>query len=125
MMNNQWMNWILERMINNALRFIEGGGTIEFSGKVSGKRVLLDVIDSGPGVVPHVRDQLYTDKVIDPESKGRGLSLLIIQSVLNDFNGEISYPNKDQRGNVFTIDLPLALDQEVKNSDAPGKHPYR
>lgn len=125
LMNNQWMKWILERMINNALRFMEGGGTITFSGKASGKRVLLEVIDSGPGVAPHVREQLYTDKVIDEESTGRGLSLLIIQSVLNDFNGDISYPVKDQRGNVFTIDLPLALDQEVKNSDAPGKHPYR
>jgi len=113
LMNNQWMEWIFERMINNALRFIAGGGTITFSGKVVGKRVHLDVIDSGPGVAAHIRDQLYTGKVIDPNSMGGGTSLLIIKSVLSDFNGNILYPEKDDRGNVFTIDLPLALDQEV------------
>lgn len=105
LMTNQWMDWIFERMISNALRFISGGGTITFSGKVSGKRVLLEVIDSGPGVPPHVRDQLYVGKVIDRGSSGGGTSLLIIKSVLSDFNGNISYPEKDERGNVFTISL--------------------
>jgi GAF domain-containing protein len=125
LMNTLWMEWILDRMINNALRFMNGGGIITFSGEVLPKRVKLDVIDSGPGVAANLREQLYIGKVIDPDSTGQGWSLLIIKSVLNDFNGNISYPYLDQRGNVFTIDLPLVLDSEVKNSDADGNNPHR
>jgi len=123
--NHQWMDWILERMINNALRFIKGGGSITLAAKVVRKRVLLDVIDSGPGVSEDLRDQLYTGKVVDPNSKGRGWSLMIAKSALNDFGGDILDPYIDQRGNVFTIDLPLASDPEVKNSDAEANHPHR
>jgi GAF domain-containing protein/ActR/RegA family two-component response regulator len=124
LMNTQWMEWIIDRLINNALRFMNGGGTITFSGEVLPKRVKLDVIDSGPGVAPHLREQLYIGKVIDPDSSGQGWSLLIIKSVLNDFNGDISYPYMDHRGNVFAIDLPLALPPEVNNSDAEGTSPH-
>jgi GAF domain-containing protein/FixJ family two-component response regulator len=123
--NGQWLEWIFERMINNALRFLSGGGTITFSGRVSNRRVLLDIIDTGPGVPDFMRDQLYADKVNDPDSDGRGWSLLLIKSVLNDFNGDIDFPHKDERGNVFTIDLPLAMTSEVKSNGAQGKNPHR
>jgi GAF domain-containing protein len=120
--NGQWMEWIFERMINNAVRFIPEGGKITFSATVSHRRVLLEIIDTGPGLADGVRNQLYADKVSDPQSGGRGWSLLLIKSVLNDFNGDIDYPYKDGRGNVFTIDLPLAQDSEVKSNDPQGAH---
>lgn len=123
--NNAWMEWILDRMINNSLRFMPDGGSITFSAKAVTTRVLLDVIDSGPGVPEQLRDQLYTGKVVDPHSKGRGWSLMIAKSVLNDFGGDLLDPYLDQRGNVFTIDLPLASDPEVQNSDAEANNPHR
>jgi GAF domain-containing protein/CheY-like chemotaxis protein len=125
LMNKQWMEWILEKMVDNAVRSINGGGTITFTGKHSNKRILVDIIDSGPGLPAHLREQLYTGTVINPDSQGRGWSLLIIKSVLNDFNSDINYPYVDQRGNVFTIDLPLATDSEVESSGTEANSPHR
>jgi two-component system sensor histidine kinase TctE len=123
--NGQWMRWIFDRMISNALRFMPDGGILTFSGTVSRKRLLLDVIDTGPGLPAGMRNQLYTGKVIDPRSEGRGWSLLLVKSVLNDFKGDIGYPYKDERGNVFPLDLPLAVDSEVENNGPQGKNPVR
>jgi GAF domain-containing protein/AmiR/NasT family two-component response regulator len=111
--NSQWMSWIFDRMINNALRFMPDGGSIIFSGTISNKRLLLDIIDTGPGLSASKRRQLYKGDVIDPRSDGRGWSLVLIKSVLNDFKGDIYYPYKDARGNVFPLDLPLVVDPEV------------
>lgn len=118
LMNYQWLEWIFDRMINNAVRFMPQGGTISFFAEIRNKRLFLDIIDTGPGLPDGLRNQLYTGKVIDPQSEGQGFSLLLIRSVLNDFNSDIEIPRKDHRGNVFTIDLPLALNSEVKTSDS-------
>jgi signal transduction histidine kinase len=113
--NSRWMVWILIGLLNNAVRFMPEGGTITISGRLSNKRVLLDVIDTGPGLTDSVRNQLFLGKVIDPQSNGRGWQLLFIKDVLNDYSADLILPRKDESPNVFTLDLPLAPDQEVQN----------
>ncbi len=112
--NTLWLIWIFEGLVNNALRFTPPGGTIRIEGNSSSRRLFVDVIDSGPGMPEHLKIQLYTGGVLDPESDGRGLGLLLIKSILNDYDSDIGLPHTDERGNVFTVHLPLAPDRQEK-----------
>jgi signal transduction histidine kinase len=105
---DSWMlAFVIDNMIKNAVRFLQNGGTLAFRGHKVNKQLLLDIIDSGPGVSEAVLPQLYRGVVLDPESKGNGYGLLLIKHILNELDGDIGLPTRDERGNVFTIELPL------------------
>lgn len=114
--NSRWMMWIFNELINNACRFMPNGGAIIVDGKVVNQRLRLDVIDTGPGPPENIRNQLYTGQVISHKTDGHGMGLLFVKDVLNDFKGDIELPFTDERGNVFTLDLPLATDLESENN---------
>ena len=71
--------------------------------------------DNGPGIadvhLSRIFDPFFTTK---PVGKGTGLGLSISYGIVEQHGGTLSAQNAEQRGAVFTVELPLA--QEVPSA---------
>jgi CheY-like chemotaxis protein len=78
--------------------------------RLAGSRsIAIDVADTGPGI-----DEAILDKIFDPffttkpVNQGMGLGLSICHTLISDMDGSIDARNRDGRGAVFTVTLPVA-----------------
>lgn len=79
---------IVYNLIDNAVKFANGGGCIKINVAAKNRKVYLSVKNSGMGIpaseLPYVFDRFYkTDKSRSRDHKGVGLGLYIVKSVLN------------------------------------------
>jgi signal transduction histidine kinase/CheY-like chemotaxis protein len=95
-------------MVNNAVDAIlerSTEGDLWVRTGMESERIIIEFIDSGPGVQDHLRvfDPFYTTK---PVGKGTGLGLSICYGIITEHGGTIRVRNIPSRGACFTIDLP-------------------
>jgi PAS domain S-box-containing protein len=85
-----------------------------------GQRVVVEIVDSGPGVQdPHrVFDPFYTTK---PVGKGTGLGLSICYGIVTEHGGEISVQNVLPRGAAFVLMFPITPTNGAAHKDAAPK----
>jgi len=97
---------VLQNLISNAATATPDGGEIGIGSRVEGGRLLLSVIDSGPGIpakdIEKIFEPLYTTR---PD--GLGLGLTISRSIVERLGGTLSVRNVPGRGAAFTVELPL------------------
>jgi|GEM_PF-416750 len=106
---------VLMNLIGNARQAIvhEGkAGTIRLRTVRSGEgRVLLQVIDDGPGIpqtiLARIFDPFFTTK---PAGVGTGLGLAIVLSVVREHGGQVSVLSPPEGGAIFSIELPAATE---------------
>ncbi len=102
---------VLVNLLGNAIKFTAPDGTIGWSLRVDGDRVLLGVRDDGPGIAPEVRGRLFQKFVqIQPQTPGRpsgtGLGLAICREIVELHGGTITVASEPGRGSTFTVTLP-------------------
>jgi PAS domain S-box-containing protein len=86
------------------------------------KHVLLTVTDTGAGIPPEVRDQIFEPFVTTKEpGKGTGLGLATVASIVDGLGGSIAVVSSPGRGTTFEIALPYVAgtpSPEVESDDA-------
>ena len=95
-------------LIVNSIQAMTKGGTIEIKIEERDKMVILEFIDSGPGIsdenMKKVFEPLFTTK-----QKGTGLGLASCKNIIEQHQGEISIHNNPT---TFTIVLPKTMSVE-------------
>lgn len=72
-----------------------------------GETVAVSVADDGPGIPPSERERLRD--VEDPDASGEsGLGLYIVGMLLERYDGSVSIEDREPRGTVVTVELPVA-----------------
>jgi two-component system, sensor histidine kinase and response regulator len=103
---------VLENLLDNALRHTPRGGTVRLTSESSEERVLIRVADTGPGILPEMRERIFDPFVQLDEDHGattragRGLGLTFCRLAVEAHGGRISAEDA-QPGSVFTVSLPL------------------
>ena len=91
-------------VLNNAIDAVAevGGGEIIVRTQARGENVVLEVCDSGPGIVEPARvfDPFYTTK---PLGQGSGLGLSACYGIIQEHEGTIECFNLQPRGAMFRI----------------------
>jgi len=82
--------------------------------KKSVNAVVLEVVDTGPGIPPEVQKRLF-DPFFTTKEGGTGLGLSIAARIVEMHGGEIRYHTQLNRGTTFTIVLPRVSDHESPN----------
>jgi PAS domain S-box-containing protein len=100
---------VILNILNNAVDAIlerSDRGEIWVRTRQQSDRVVVEIVDSGPGVQePHrVFDPFYTTKAV---GKGTGLGLSICYGIVTEHGGEISVRNVPPRGAAFTLAFPI------------------
>ncbi|MFE2870823.1 ATP-binding protein [Embleya sp. NPDC059259] len=100
----------LANLVGNALR--HGGGPVRVVLRRAGDRIVLDVVDHGPGIDPavlaHIFDRFYKADSARTRSDGSGLGLAIARENIHLHGGTLRAASTAGEGTVFTIELPLA-----------------
>lgn len=81
-------------------------------------RVLLHVIDTGPGIPPEVQAKLFTP-YFTTKAGGSGLGLATTRRIIEAHQGRIELHSEPGRGTDFTISLPAA-EAAPPSSEASG-----
>jgi two-component system NtrC family sensor kinase len=99
---------VLINLVNNACQAMEGpGGRLGLVTRRESDRLIIEVIDSGPGILPEnlprIFDPFFSTKVV---GKGTGLGLSLCHGIVEQHRGEIQVESAPGR-TVFRVVLPL------------------
>ncbi len=96
-------------LVNNAIPEVPPGGSVTVTGRPAPEAdsVLLEFRDTGRGMVPEVRDSLFTTRVRSTKSGGTGLGTKIVKDVVDAHGGAISVTSELGVGTTFSLRLPL------------------
>jgi two-component system phosphate regulon sensor histidine kinase PhoR len=115
---------LLVNLLDNAYKYTSGGGSVTISGRVIGGRVVVEVADTGIGILqqdlPRLFERFYrSDKARSRQSGGTGLGLSIVKHVVERHGGDLWVRSEYNRGSVFGFALPDARDQAIAMQQAP------
>ncbi|MCA9471224.1 MAG: ATP-binding protein, partial [Nitrospira sp.] len=81
----------------------------------------LTITDTGYGMLPEVRDSLFTEKAISRKAGGTGLGTKIVKDAIDDHGGTISVHSQQGVGTTFLITLPLTVPApEIQAFEGPS-----
>lgn len=105
--NRQSLVQVLVNLLTNAAQAMHGGGTIRLSTRAAGDRIVLEVLDDGPGVPKELRDKIFAP-YFTTKSSGTGLGLAITAKIVESFGGSIRHEAPPAGGARFVVELPAA-----------------
>jgi two-component system, NtrC family, sensor histidine kinase GlrK len=103
---------ILDNLLSNAVKFTPRGGTIAIHVRGERDQLVLDVMDSGPGIPPEDRNRIfeafYQGKT--PQGghvKGTGIGLSVVTEFVSAHSGSIEILEVKAGGAHFRVRLPM------------------
>ncbi len=104
------LNQVSTNIIDNAIDAMKGQGELKIKTYATGKNIVVEITDNGPGMPPEVRQRIfepfYTTK---PQGVGTGLGLHIAYNIIADkHHGLIDVASRPGE-TTFKITLPIAL----------------
>jgi signal transduction histidine kinase len=103
---------IMRILLDNALRHTPEGTTVTVSAEQQNGAAELTVADSGPGIEPAARSQLFERFYTADAARGSGLGLAIARELAEHMDGRIELLSRPGR-TAFTLALPT-----VEKSDS-------
>ncbi|MFV2174680.1 sensor histidine kinase [Actinomadura sp. LOL_016] len=108
---------VVQNLVENGIRHNSGeGGWVRVASRAAGPRVVLEVANSGPVVPPYEVPALFEpfrrldgDRVVD--TKGAGLGLSIVQSIVRAHGGTVTARPRPGGGLDVTVVLPVSPDR--------------
>jgi two-component system, OmpR family, sensor kinase len=109
-------------LLDNAVRHTPAGARIELRLRRDNGQAVLEVADDGPGIPPHLREQIF-DRFVRGEGPadtavgaGSGLGLAIVRSVATSHGGTVEAAESGAGGALFRIRLPTANPERRLNA---------
>jgi signal transduction histidine kinase len=93
-------------VISNAIEAMPSGGQVSISATKNGDNILVEVMDTGPGIPEAVRAHLFQPFVTSGKN-GLGLGLALSRQTLLDHGGDLWIENNASGGARFLLRLPL------------------
>lgn len=103
---------VVDNLVENALRHSPRGGEVRVRAEADAGSVLVDVIDTGPGVPHELRTHIF-DPYVQAGARelsraNRGLGLTLVQMAVRAHGGDVEVLDNHPSGSVFRVRLPAA-----------------
>ncbi|MCX6577651.1 MAG: ATP-binding protein, partial [Candidatus Aminicenantes bacterium] len=101
----------LVNVLDNAIKYTPQGGTISVGLKEGQDKIIIEVIDTGPGIAAEHREKIFdrfyrVEKDRSREIGGAGLGLAIAKWAAEANGGRIELESRENHGCTFRIVLP-------------------
>jgi two-component system sensor histidine kinase BaeS len=108
----QRLKQLLGNLIDNAMKYTPGDGTVTLALFRGGNWACVEVSDTGTGIapqhLPHIFDRFYrVDKARSQSRGGAGLGLTIAREIAEQHEGTITATSQPGKGSTFTVRLKL------------------
>ena len=103
----------LVNVLDNAIKYTPANGSIRVvTRRAPGGHVVMEVIDTGPGIAPGHRDRIFErfyriDAGRSRDAGGEGLGLALARWAVEVHGGRLEVDSDQGQGSVFRIVLPL------------------
>jgi len=110
--------FLLERavsnLLSNAVKYSPAGSIVQLSIEVEAEHVSCCVRDNGYGIAADNMETLFTrfrriQRAEHANEPGSGLGLMLVKTVANKLNGEITVQSELGKGSTFCIRLPVVI----------------
>jgi PAS domain S-box-containing protein len=103
---------VLVNLLSNASKYGPDDVEIKVGAVVGGEWVRVTVSDTGPGVPPEYRDELFRrfvrpGSVSDKAQVGAGLGLSVVKAIVEAHGGKVGIDDHQGGGSVFWFTLPM------------------
>jgi signal transduction histidine kinase len=108
--DGQWLKQVLLNLSSNAVKFT-AQGRVAIRADVTAEAVAVHVRDTGPGIAPEHREQVFqpfwqVDQGTTRRYGGTGLGLSVSRELARRLGGEITLDSEPGAGSRFTLHLP-------------------
>ena len=105
---------VLRQLVSNAVKFTEAGEVKVRVTALAGEALRFEVVDSGPGVAPELREKIFdrfyqVDGSWTRRSGGSGLGLAICRRLVSLWGGEVRVSARPGAGSIFWFTVPGAV----------------
>lgn len=108
------LNQIWGNLIDNALDAVPEGGRVDVKANREGQRVVVRVVDNGPGIPAPVRERIFDPFfTTKPMGHGTGLGLDIVRRLVRHNDGTIEVDSQPGR-TEFRVALPVAVARSAR-----------
>jgi signal transduction histidine kinase len=128
--DNQLLGSAVTNLLNNAFKFTRAGGRVVLRARAEETRLLIEVEDECGGIPAGVGDAFQPfGQRRGADRTGLGLGLSIARNAVRAHGGDIHIRDLPGKGCVFTIAVPLAVedlpnrDEVAHEAPAPPVHP--
>jgi PAS domain S-box-containing protein len=101
---------VVTNLIDNAMRYSPRGAPVEVSVGAEGDRVLVSVLDHGPGIPDALRPRVFTPFARESSAvraPGLGLGLWIAKEIVQRHGGHIGFRSELNQGTTFFFSLHI------------------
>ena len=99
----------LHNVMGNAVKYTRPGDTIQARAFEDGEQVIVEIVDTGPGVPEeeqiHVWEELFRGKMARG-TPGSGLGLTLVKTIIERHGGQVAFRSRINQGTVVIIRLP-------------------
>lgn len=104
-LNIPLFGWVIENLVKNAADAMEGEGKLHTSIHKEGRKVCIDISDSGKGVSKSNWKTVF-EPGFTTKKRGWGLGLSLVKRIVEQYHGgRIYIKNSDANGTTFRIEL--------------------
>ena len=114
------VNRVLVNFLDNATKYCDEGASIKLTASACGQKIMLSVIDNGPGL-PADPSRLFDPFRRGSKESGKlgiGLGLSISKMIARVHQGQIVAANNPSGGSKFTLILPVKKMPEIEEEEA-------
>ena len=102
---------VLQNLVGNSVDAFNGNdGQIEITATSNQQWVEIKIVDNGPGIPEHIRENLFEAFVTYGKQSGTGLGTAIAKSIIDAHDGEITFNSEIAKGTTFYVRLPQIND---------------
>jgi two-component system, NtrC family, sensor kinase len=110
------INQVVMNLIINAIDACSVDGKVTIQSRADGRGVRIDVIDTGSGIDPAIRDKIFDPFfTTKPVGVGTGLGLSISYGIVHEHGGSISVDSTPGQGSRFSVHLPVHLPERISH----------
>ncbi len=115
---------VIMNLLENACKYTPPGGHVTLAAHRDGDRAVVQVSDTGMGIMPEDEDAIFTmfkqvERDDAPRQGGLGIGLSLARQLVEFHNGSLSVQSEGRnKGSTFTVELPLEEEQHAPKEES-------